>query len=151
MYRERVEPRSKIIELHAENVPIFSRQKKHLTTSDIVEMLLDPDLDRNLVVTTQPVGVECNAIFIVDLKFLKHTKDITCDELGSWKNSGCHNTWVIVDAHGIAETCGKVKPDSVGEGRVPYKVCKKYYVNKASPDFRRMIVFLEGACTCMCV
>ena len=75
-----------------------------MTTTEIIEMLLDPDLDRNVVATTQPVGVESNAIFIVDLKYLKHTKDIMCDVLGSWKHNGCHSTWVIVDANGIAET-----------------------------------------------
>ena len=86
-----------MIELHGENVP-FSRQKKHLITTTIIETLLDPELDRNLVATTQPVGVESNAVSIIDLKYLKNTKDITCDELGSWKNIGCHDTWVIVDA-----------------------------------------------------
>ena len=117
-----------------------------MSTTEIIETLLDPDLDRNVVATTQPVGVENNAIFIVDLKYLKHTKDIMCDELGSWRNNGCPSIWVIVDAHGIAETRGKVKPSIAGDGSVPYKVCKRYYVNKASPDFRQMIVFLEGTC-----
>ena len=122
-----------------------------MTTTNIIETLLDPHLDRNVVATTQPVGVENNAIFIVDLKYLKHTKDIMCDVLGSWKNNGCHSTWVIVDAHGIAETWGKVKPNVASDGSVPYKVRKRYYVNKASPDFRRMIVFLEGTCICVLV
>jgi len=63
-----------------------------LTTTEIIETQLDPDLDRNVVATTQPVGVESNAIFIVDLKYLKHTNDIMCDVLGSWKNNGCHST-----------------------------------------------------------
>ena len=142
-FRERVEPRSKVIELHTENLPIFSRQKKHLTTTEIVEVLLDPDLDRNVVATTQPVGVESNAVFIVDLKYLKLTKDITCDELGAWKNNGYHFTCVIVNTHGIA---GKVKPEVASDSGVPYRVCKRYYVNKGSPDFRQMIVFLEDIC-----
>ena len=46
---------------------------------------------------------------------------------------------------------GKVKPHVAGDDSVPYKVCKRYYINKASPDFRRMIVFLEGTCMCMSV
>lgn len=80
--RARVEPRSNVIEFHAENVLIFSRQKKHLTTDEIIETLLEPDLDRNVIATTQPIGVESNAMFIVDMKHLHHTKDIMCDELG---------------------------------------------------------------------
>ena len=115
-----------------------------MSTTQIIETLLGPELDQNVIATAQPVGVESNAVFIVDLKYLKNTKDISCDELGSWKCNGCHNTWVIVDADGVAETCGKTKPEATSDGSVPYRVCKKYYVNKGSPDFRRMIVFLEG-------
>ena len=33
-----------------------------MTTTDIIETLLDPDLDRNVVATTQPVGVESNLL-----------------------------------------------------------------------------------------
>lgn len=62
-----------------------------------------------------------------------------------------HNTWVIVDAEGLAETRGKVKPKVSDDGSVSYRVCKKYYVNKASPDFRWMIVFLEGMYNHWCI
>ncbi len=84
-FRERVEQKPKIIELLSENVPFFSRQKKHLTTTAIIETLLDPELD---VATTQPVGVESNAVFIVDLKYLKNTKDphqIILDQVHDYK------------------------------------------------------------------
>jgi len=88
--------------------------------TEIIEILLDPDLDRNVVAIAQPVGVESNSIFIVDLKYLKHTKDIMCDVLDSWKNNSCHSTWVIVDADGIA--WGKVKPNVASDGSVTYSV-----------------------------
>jgi len=48
-----------------ENVSIFSQQKKHLTMTEIIETQLDPDLDRNVVTTKQPVGVESNAISLL--------------------------------------------------------------------------------------
>ena len=81
--RERVEPKSKMIELHVENVPIFFLTKETLDHYWDNWNTVGPDLNRNVVAITQPVGVENNAIFI-DLKYLKHTKDIMCDELGSW-------------------------------------------------------------------
>ena len=143
--RERVEPRSKIIELHAENVPIFSLQKT-----------FDHDRDNWNAVGPWPwskcschytaVGVESNAIFMVDLKYLKHTKDIMCDVLGSWKNNGCHSTLVIVDADGIAETRGK------SSQMLPVMVvfCTEYVKGTMStrqPRLWWMIVVLE----CMCI
>ena len=74
------------------NVPIFSQQKKHLSTTEIIETLLDPDLDRNVVATTQPVGVENNAIFIVDLKYIPR---ILC--VMSW----VHGETTVVLAFGL--------------------------------------------------
>lgn len=136
------------IEYHGgrKDLPIFVRQKKHLSTTEIVETLLDPDLDGNEICKAQPVAVESNLAFIVDLKNLNHPKDLLCDELGSWKCNGCRHTWVVVSDIGVAEICGKNKPDNV-DGSL-YKVTKKYYLNKGSPDFHRMVVTMEGMVVC---
>ena len=128
------------------DLPIFARQKKHLSTTQIVESLLDPNLAQDQISNTQPVGIESNLAFIIDLKRLKHPKDILCDELGSWKCNGCHHTWVVVNEDGIAEICGKNKP--CNKDGALYRITKKYYSNKGSPDFRRMVVFLEGMYVC---
>ena len=126
------------------DLPIFARQKKHLSTAAIVEALLDPDLEQDQICKTQPVGIESNLAFIVDLKHLKHPKDVLCDELGSWKCNGCHHTWVVVNEDGIADICGKEKP--CNKDGALYRITKKYYINKGSSDFHRMVVFLEGMC-----
>lgn len=125
-----------------EDLPIFVKQKKHLTTTQIMETLLDPDIDENQICKTQPIAVESNLAFVVDLKHLKHPKDLLCDELGTWKCNGCRRTWVVVDDYGVANICGKEKPFKV-EGSL-YQVTKKYYLNKGSPDFHRMVVYMEG-------
>ena len=127
------------------DLPVFARQKKHLSTTEIVEALLDPDLDETQICKTQPVGIESNLAFIVNLKHLKNPKDVLCDELGSWKCNGCHHTWVVVNEHGVADICGKKKPSN--KDGAMYRITKKYYYNKGSPDFHRMVVFLEGMCT----
>ena len=135
--------RSPATEYHCgrKDLPIFARQKKHLTTAQIVESLLDPELGPSQICTTQPVAVESNLVFIVNLNHLKNAKDILCDELGAWKCNGCHHTWVIVDEHGIAGVCGKDKPS--GDGCY-YCVTRKYYIHKGSPDFHRLVVFIKG-------
>ena len=108
----------------------------------IVETILDPELDNRRVCKSQPVAVECNSVFVVDLKHLKRSKDLLCDDLGTWKCDGCHCTWVLVDEGGIVDICGKEKPTTV-EGS-PYRVIKRYYIHKGSPDFHRLAVYLEG-------
>lgn len=113
-----------------------------MSTTRIVENLLDPELDVNRICKAQPVAVESNVAFIVDLKHLKHPKDLLCDELGAWKCNGSHHTWVVVSDIGVADICGKKKPNKV-VGSL-YKVTKKYYLNKGSPDFHRLVVTMEG-------
>ena len=142
--RKPIELSDPVIEFHCgkKNLPIFVRQKKHMSTAQIVETLLDPELDSHRICTSQTIGAENNLVFIVDLQRLEHPKDILCDELGSWKCNGCHHTWVIVNDYGIAEICGKKRPlDGCG---AKYRVLKKYYNHKGSSDFHRMVVFIEG-------
>ena len=103
---------------------------------------MDPDLDANQICKAQPVAVESNLVFIVDLKHLKHPKDLLCDESGSWKCNGCRHTWVVVSDIGVADICEKEKPRNV-DGSL-YKVTKKYYLNKGSHDFHCLVVTMEG-------
>ena len=65
------------------DLPVFARQKKYLSTTEIVESLLDPDLDQAQICKPQPVGIENNLAFIVNPKDLKSPKDVLCDELGA--------------------------------------------------------------------
>ena len=51
---------------------------------------------------------------------------------------------MAVNEDGIADICGKEKPCN-RDGAL-YRITKKYYSNKGSPDFCRMVVFLEGMC-----
>lgn len=90
----------------------------------------------------QPTAVECNSVFLVDLKHLKKPKDILCDNLGAWKCNGCHYSWVVVDEDGVVAITGKEKP--TGDEGSPYRITKRYYNHKGSPDFHRLVVFVEG-------
>lgn len=74
-----------ICDWERKDLPIFVRHKKHLSTAQIIEILLDPNLEHDQICKTQPKGIESNMAFIIDLKRLKHHKDVLCEELGAWK------------------------------------------------------------------
>ena len=43
-----------------------------------------------LVCNRQPINVDHNRLFLVDLNTLKSKNDIKCNDSGSWINNSCH-------------------------------------------------------------
>ena len=113
-------------------------------------MLLDPNLDNDRVCTRQPISVEQNRLFVVDLRCLEKPKDVMCDDMGSWVSNGDYTAWVVVDEDGAVDTVRSLtKPATEGM----YFVRRKYYTLKGCPDFNRIVFFVEGMCMddCVCV
>lgn len=54
----------------------------------IIELLLDRSIPLSKIATSQPVGVQDNMVFIVDLSKLAKDEDIRADDLGSWLCNG---------------------------------------------------------------
>ena len=63
---------------------VYSCCTVRLDTQELVTILLDPDLKQEKICKTQPVVVEHNTVFIVDLSALECVKDLNCDDMGSW-------------------------------------------------------------------
>ena len=76
-------------------LPVYSVQASRFDTQEMVMILLDPDLDPDLVCKTQPVNVEHNATFIVNLSELNNPKDIYVDDMGSW--NGVYLSWITIE------------------------------------------------------
>ena len=127
------------------DLSVFGSHPKRITTAEAMNVLLDPDLDRQRVCISQPVAVENNRLFVVDLSHLKKPKDLLCDDMGSWVCNGNYTAWVVVDEVGDVETLGKSLSEEPSEGM--YLVCRKYYYLRGCPDFHRMVVFVEGMYT----
>lgn len=66
------------------NIPIFENSNTHYSAKRIVEVLLDETLPNRKIATSQPVCIEDNLVFVVDLSKLDNPDDIRCDDLGSW-------------------------------------------------------------------
>ena len=124
--------------LGRKDLPIFSQQSHRPSTAEIMNILLDPDLESSYLCTSQPVAVEKNCLFIVDLRHMKNSKDL-CDDMGSWVCNGVCSGWVSIDEDGTVDNLGK-KPKCCDA----YRFRKKYYRLKASPDLHKMVVYIEG-------
>ena len=107
----------------------------------IVEVLLDPTLPANKIATTQPVFIQDNVIFIVDMSKLDKPEDIRADDLGSWSCNGKRLIRCIVDDKGnVSELVTKQKTHS-GE---TYTLVRRYYEHMTSKDFKKTIAELIG-------
>ena len=73
------------------HLPIFSRDRHVLKPLEVMELLVrNKDFFPSKVCTSQPLQVEHHCTFVVDMNSLASAKDIKCDDMGVWVNSGCH-------------------------------------------------------------
>ena len=94
-----------------------------------------------MMCSVQPSNVENNVVFIVDFGKLEMTKDLYCDDMGSWKHNGVYHCWVEVDNIGFISSHGKSKSSSAAN---VYRVTKKYFTHKTSADLKKTVAFLGG-------
>ena len=90
--------------------------------------------------------MDYNAVFLVDMSNLGSSRDIACDDMGSWKWGGSYRKWLSVDDIGDVSVLGKSKPISLDPNLCYYRIWKRYYENKSSPDIKKIIVTIEGMC-----
>ena len=124
-------------------LPVYSHQQSRFDTQDIISILLNPELKNERVCKSQPVNVEHNATFVVDLTELESPKDMYADDMGSWKYNGVYRAWATVESDGFTSTHGNRKPCRSEEGTV-YHIVKKYFVHKTSADLKKTVAFLSG-------
>lgn len=142
--KSEVHPITTLHNIH--ELPIYTKPKKMLTTQEAINILLCFDLQEESICTRVPFSVEINAAFVVDLNKLSSPKDIVCDDMGVWNWGGSTKRWIIVDEKGFV-TFLKSKPEDQSKfcsGDSCYRIWKRYYALKASPDVKKMIILLEG-------
>ena len=93
-------------------IPIYDRTSKHYTAKNIVEVLLDKHLPFSRIATCQPVGVQDNLVFVIDLSQLKKPEDIRADDLGAWTCNGKRCVQCVVRDRELLEILSgsKVEP-----------------------------------------
>ena len=116
------------------------RTSKHYTAKSIVEVLLDKHLPLKMIATSQPVGVQKNLVFVIDLSKLEKPEDIRADDLGSWTCNGKRYVQCIVND---GEVSGILSGSKSGT-RSTYCLIKRYYKHATAGDFKRTIAEIYG-------
>jgi len=105
----------------------------------ILQVLLNCDrLHKHYISSTNPVRVQNNHSFIVDLDLLKDPEDILSDDLGAWEQTKTRSKWYQVKfaEDGNASKVTKVKDKTEGS----YQVCRRPFVNKSDKSFKKNLV-----------
>ena len=108
-----------------------------------MNVLLDCDLKSESVCTQVPFSVHLNSAFVIDLSKLDSPKDILCDDMGAWNWNGSFRKWCSITESGMVKQLGRVLLAEDQHSNA-YRVWKRYYYLKCSPDVRKMVALLEG-------
>ncbi|XP_070564660.1 uncharacterized protein [Ptychodera flava] len=122
-----------------QDLPIIIEGKTSgISTGKAVSLLLQPGNEHNIA-RTIPDCVNRNVAFVCDTKHMASWKDILCDGNGSWETKG---TKTFFYKHNISSNKLEQVDDSYFGKRDVFKVKRRQYVNKSSPDFHRVVIRL---------
>ena len=113
-------------------IPIFAR---------ILQILLDPNIDKAVIAKTRPIEVTESATFVVDMTCIKHIDDVKKDMYGRWNHSGSHPEVYRC----VIDELDEVKTEKLATGATGSDI---YYLRRlrschpSNPEFRRVIAFI---------
>lgn len=139
------------IDYHLGNqlMPIFEKRDRYseYATSYLVDIIAgQKSVDPGHVCTVVPIRVQSNVSFVVDMDAIKNPLDLRADDNGAWLHNGIRTIWLSVSKRGDVEILSrKGRPKmSISGGAKLYCMRRTYHALKSSPDFKRMIVTMEG-------
>ena len=93
--------------------------------------------------TSQPVSVQDNLVFIVDISKLDRPEDIRADDLGSWTCNGKRRLQYSVDNCGhVIDVFGQHKPRN--QHLYTLVKLKRYLKHATAGDYKRTIAEIFG-------
>ena len=119
--------------------------KKTFSSSEILMIILGSG-HNNKICCKVPIGIQKNAVFVIDATRLKSPDDIRADDLGVWVNNGVRRSFLTCKS--VGNTISKVEVVSK-EPNMPlkyYQLMKSYFYHKQSKDYKRIIYQLYGGC-----
>lgn len=124
------------------SIPIFEETSIHYTAKGITEILLDKTIPLTKIATIQPVCVQDNCVFIVDISKLDKPEDIHADDLGSWECNRKRCLYCSIDSEGCVVEVSKSKPSE--GGYQTYTLIRRYYKHATASDYKKTIVEIYG-------
>ena len=90
---------------------MYDNPQQRIDTETAVQIILN-DAQEDMLCEMQPTR---NVLFVVDLEKLTDAKDITCDDMGSWRSNGTHPVYLTKSQSGVISTIS-LKQASKGKG-----------------------------------
>ena len=124
------------------------RGTKSLSSSEVLRyLLLEREYIKPWICQKQPLSVNRNTTFIIDLSKLPSRKDIFADDMGVWKHLGSPSQYFQVkktDSGGLKEVVSLGKKKLERMSCDVYRIWKNYSIHHAASDLSRTVIFLEG-------
>ena len=124
-------------------LPVYDNPQERISTETAANIILN-DAQEDMLCEMQPTCVDKNSLFVVDMEKLRDPKDITCDDMGSWRLNGTHPSFITKNRSGEislisqrSASKGKMKEDM-------YKMIKRYYYHKTATDLNKTIFVMQG-------
>lgn len=128
---------------NALGVPVYERPPPKYTAARILQILLEPNINKDLVAKTRPIEVNESATFVVDLTCIKHADDVKKDMYGRWDHCGSHPEVYRCTFDDNNEVhIEKCAPGATGSN--VYYLRRLRSCHPSNADFRRLIAFVHG-------
>ena len=125
-------------------MPVYGYPKRGYNIEQIVHILVQPNFDARLLCKTNPISVENNVSFVVDVSKLSNRNDVRADDLGSWKCTGSRSLQFLVKFDSESCTIVSNRSTSGDETVVVVYIRRQYHVHDTDNDLHRMIAFMES-------
>lgn len=142
----------RIVGHFAENssFPMTEINDGEFSVTGTARILLTTNPTSDIVCQKSPKGAQQNSCFLVNITNLKDPRDLRADDLGTWRHNGVVTTYVKVNRSSnkeeeIFQHPKNFKPSKEDMADSDMFVMRRtYHANATAPDFKRMIVEMEG-------
>ena len=120
-------------------LPVYSQVTTPYKCHQFIDILMSENTDKKQVCRCQPLAVDTNVSFIIDLDCVCFA-DLKADDMGSWKSTGTKHTYFHFDKDGEILYSQKASCGKKGY----YDLIRRYYVHGTCSKFHRLIISIEG-------
>ena len=114
----------------------------HYSLEKLAQILLTELVPSKKWCLKQPVHVQRNVSFVVNVSMLDDPMDIRADENGVWIRKG--SPVAFVSKHIKGNSTLFYSRCKAGNHPNHYKITRTYYRHSTSPDFKRIITIVHG-------
>jgi hypothetical protein len=130
------------------SLPLYELPGGEFCATEVARVLLDTKPSDEIVCQKRPMKIQMNCSFLLNCSVLKDRRDIRADDLGTWNHNGVNTRYFKVKK----DTKGRVKeviqqPKAFKSNKLNagmFLMRRTYHANGTAPDFKRMIVEMEG-------